>query len=241
CASLHTLSPSQRHRLHTYLLGLVIVLWAFTSILVTAFQCALPQPWAHRPSGCIDQNSFLTYVATLNVLTDIGLILLPARIIYPLNMAFMTRAIVISFCLSRLLAIAATITQLAYLPGLSEVDYTFASFPYYLSAQIAQFASFFSACAVYIWPFLRSLRSGLMWVDNTTVQATYALTSTPRSGNNDRSAYRITPGGISSQRRSDNYIKITTDISLSNEPSGGKRTRVDSWNQPGQTPRNRSS
>ena len=58
-----------------------------------------------------------------------------------------------------------------YLDRLFEENYTLRAFPYYLCVQIAQFASIAAACVVYLWPFLQSLRSGLMWADNLNESA----------------------------------------------------------------------
>lgn len=107
-------------------------------------------------------------------------------------------------------AIAATICQLVYLPRVFETDFTLRGFPYYLSMQFAQFASISAACAAYFWPFLRSLRSGLISADNRAFTSQYALSKLRGSARNDTSG-ELVSGDSSKNRDRSNYIKITTD------------------------------
>ncbi|KAI0530389.1 hypothetical protein GGR58DRAFT_493580 [Xylaria digitata] len=223
CWSFVSLSPDRKHRQLAYILGVFIALWAITSLLTTAFQCGVKEPWDTRSTNCIAQQAFLSYVTTGSILTDVGLIGLPVIIVSPLNMALQTRFIIISFFLCRILAIIATIFQLIYLPGLFRDDFTFEAFPYYLSMQLVQFTSLVTAFAVYFWPFLQSLRSGLIWLNDTTFSSQYALATLSRSNPREQGAKSGPEASINRGRR--NYVKITTDISLSTESGEAQKTQ----------------
>lgn len=119
----------------------------------------------------------------------------------------------VTFCLvnSMLMssrAIATTICQLIYLPRRYEADFTFRGFPWYLSTQFVQSTSITASCVAYYWPFLRSLRTGLMAGDNRTFRSEYNLSKLTRSNQS------TIPDSVLADRRemnSSNYIEITTD------------------------------
>ncbi|KAL7622855.1 hypothetical protein AAE478_006534 [Parahypoxylon ruwenzoriense] len=211
CAGLTALSPDTGHRRLTSVFVTSVIVWTVVAFFGTAFQCGAHGPWESGDDiRCLDKRSFLEYVAISNILTDAALIALPAAVIFPLKMAIRTRVIVLFFFSVRILAIIATICQLIYIPRLFEDDSTLRSFPYYLCMQLVQFASISAACAAYFWPFLRSLRSGLLAADNKAFTSEYALSKlrgTARNGTN----MDLATGNSSRNRDRSNYIKITTD------------------------------
>ncbi|KAI1370480.1 hypothetical protein F4677DRAFT_457850 [Hypoxylon crocopeplum] len=210
CAGLTSLSPDTGHRRLTSFFAAAVIVWALVAFIGTSFQCGSHGPWDTGDFKCLDMRAFLEYVDITNIITDAALIALPIAVVYPLKMAFRTRITVLSFFSVRIFAIAATICQLVYLPRLSDEDFTLRGFPYYLSMQFVQFASISAACAAYFWPFLRSLRSGLISADNKAFTSEYALSKlrgTARSGTN----IDLASGGSSRNRDRSNYIKITTD------------------------------
>ncbi|KAI0836629.1 hypothetical protein F5Y06DRAFT_298314 [Hypoxylon sp. FL0890] len=210
CAGLTALSPETGHRRLTGVFVIAVIIWSLVAFIGTAFQCGGHGPWENPGVKCLDRHAFLEYVAITNILTDVALITLPAAVIYPLKMSVRTRITVLSFFSVRVLAIVAAICQLVYLPRLFEDDFTLRGFPYYLSMQFVQFSSISAACAAYFWPFLRSLRSGLISADNRAFTSEYALSKlrgTPRNGANGD----LVSGSSSKNRDRSNYIKITTD------------------------------
>ncbi|KAI1140089.1 hypothetical protein F5Y05DRAFT_306443 [Hypoxylon sp. FL0543] len=220
CAGLTALSPETGHRRLTGVFVFAVIIWSLVAFIGTAFQCGTHGPWENGPGvKCFDRHAFLEYVAITNILTDVALIALPTAVIYPLKMSVRTRVTVLSFFSVRILAIVAAICQLVYLPRLSGYDYTLRGFPYYLSMQFVQFSSISAACAAYFWPFLRSLRSGLISADNRAFTSEYALSKlrgTPRNGANGD----MVSGGSSKNRDRSNYIKITTDNTVTTSVRG---------------------
>ncbi|OTA93981.1 hypothetical protein M434DRAFT_282681 [Hypoxylon sp. CO27-5] len=221
CTGLTTLSPETGHRRLTGVFVAAVLIWSLVAFIGSAFQCGNHGPWEENEPGvkCLDKHAFLEYVAITNILTDVALIALPTAVIYPLKMSVRTRITVLSFFSVRILAIVATICQLVYLPRLFEDDYTLRGFPYYLSMQFVQFSSISAACAAYFWPFLRSVRSGLISADNKAFTSEYALSKlrgTPRNGANAD----LVSGSSSKNRDRSNYIKITTDNTVTTSVRG---------------------
>ncbi|KAI1455335.1 hypothetical protein F4805DRAFT_275624 [Annulohypoxylon moriforme] len=235
CTGLTTLSPDTSHRRLTSVFVIAVVTWSLVAFIGTAFQCGGHGPWEEGDIKCLDrlpaQHAFLEYVGITNILTDAALIALPTTVIYPLKMSVRTRITVLSFFSVRIFAIAAMICQLIYLPRLFEYNFTLRGFPYYLSMQFVQFVSIASACAAYFWPFLRSLRSGLISADNKAFTSEYALSKLRGTARNGANVDMVS-GTSSKSRDRSNYIKITTDNtvttsergqgSASNEPLGSE-------------------
>ncbi|KAK3944392.1 hypothetical protein QBC46DRAFT_216068, partial [Diplogelasinospora grovesii] len=218
CAGVLALSADARHRRITHALAAFMILWTISALFTSALQCGTRGPWNSEAAECIDLRAFLEYVDITNALTDAALIALPVAIIYPLQMPIMTRATVISFFASRTLVIVATICQLSYLPRLFEDDYTIGALPYYLCTQFVQCTSISTACVVYFWPLLRSLRTGLMWANNTTFTSQYALSKLSGSNPSRDARSQDTSEGVPSQHRDRrNYIQITTDHVIASE------------------------
>ncbi|KAI1764097.1 hypothetical protein GGR53DRAFT_494968 [Hypoxylon sp. FL1150] len=196
----------------TLMFVIAVILWAVVAFFGTAFECRSHGTWETGDNvSCIDKHAFLEFVNITNIITDAALIALPFVVVLPLKIVLRTRIIVLSFFSVRIFAIAATICQLVYLPRLFETDFTLRGFPYYLSTQFSQFASISAACAAYFWPFLRSLRSGLISADNRVFTSEYALSKLRGTARNDASGELILTGGSSKNRDRSNYIKITTD------------------------------
>lgn len=130
--------------------------------------------------------------------------------------------------------VAATILQLVYLDRLFETNWTLRAFPYYICTQFVLFTSVSSACAVYIWPFLRSLRSGLMMANNTQFTSHYALSKLSNTNPVTIPRSIATLGSKNRENRDRrDYIEVTTENIISSQPSpwaesstgGGSNTR----------------
>jgi hypothetical protein len=174
-----------------------------------------------------EQDAFLKYINIASIVTDAALVALPMAIIYPLHMTLRLRLTVISFFLFRIMSvpvkvsflqqeknsniscvasvIAATVLQLVYVGRLFEDNFTFRAFPYYISMQLVLFVSILAACVVYFWPFLRSLRSGLMSANATTLTSQYPLTR-PSKGTFRNKESNLSPSAIRKKR---GYLEIT--------------------------------
>ncbi|KAK4216302.1 hypothetical protein QBC37DRAFT_417370 [Rhypophila decipiens] len=217
CACLVSLSPDRLHRSMVSILGGFIVMWTISSVLASALRCGGRLPWQARPEQCVNWGGFLMYLDVSSIITDAALLVLPAIMIYPLNMPMRTRLSVLSFFGSRIFVIIPTIVRLVYLPRLFERNFTLLAFPYYLCTEIIQFAAISTNCVVYFWPLLHSLRTGLMWADNLgtrgatdTSSFQYALSNMMSGSRQDKSNGGGSMGGGFSSRISEPSTNLNT-------------------------------
>ena len=108
------------HRAGLYVGG-GIILWALTAILGTAFQCHLPKPWDYLENSCFNrvsltcvvpgtgwyltyfiQTSWEHYVAIMNILTDVSLVVLPMIIVGRLKAPRKKKAILLLTFMGRI-------------------------------------------------------------------------------------------------------------------------------------------
>ncbi|KAJ8132579.1 hypothetical protein O1611_g1049 [Lasiodiplodia mahajangana] len=196
------------HHRWAHVLVVSVAIWMITSVFGTAFQCGARGPWDKASASCIDQDAFLKYVDITSILIDAGLVALPIAIIYPLRMPLRLRLTVISFFLFRIIVIAATITQLAYLRQLWTENYTLLAFPYYISMQLVLFISLVAAYIIYFWPLMRSMQSGLMSANASMLTSQYPLTrgskGTQKSSQKSTTLKTVTTSHLGK----DGYIEI---------------------------------
>ncbi|KAI0862845.1 hypothetical protein F4860DRAFT_99698 [Xylaria cubensis] len=210
--SLLSLSPQRTHRRVMYGLQFLIMGWILSSFLGVAFQCGTHGPWDKDIAQCGDQQSILTYVAIVNILTDTALLIIPVALIYPLKMTLRVRLTVLAFYMIRILVVVTTIVQLIYLPRLFGDDSTFRSFPYYISMQLVEFTSITASCAVYFWPLFQSLQSGLMLANSPENPRQHPSTIHTKSTLSNLQPSTATQE--SNRRDRNGYIEITTDIDI---------------------------
>lgn len=210
CEGLHALSPDRVHRRWARLILSSAVIWMISSVFGTAFQCGARGPWDSDDARCISQDAFLKYVNVTSILIDVALVALPMAIIYPLQMALRLRVTVMCFFLFRIIVVAAAISQLIFIGELSKDNYTLLAFPYYISVQLVLFTSMVAACVIYFWPFLRSLQSGLMSANTSTLTSHNPLT---RASKGTPKSTLLNSGGSSPPQKR-GYIEITPTYNL---------------------------
>ena len=103
CLYLDTLTPKRRQKLTSVTIGGFTCLWALSAIFVHAFQCKLPHPWGFLDEKCINLVAFWTYFAVLNILTDIGLIVLPFMILRGIQVERRKKIVILACFASRIL------------------------------------------------------------------------------------------------------------------------------------------
>ncbi|CAD6583794.1 MAG: hypothetical protein ASARMPRED_001505 [Alectoria sarmentosa] len=181
---LRGLSLSKIDRRSSLVIGWVVTLWAAIAILTTGFQCHLPRSWDFIHNACFNRTSWAYFVAIVNGLTDITLVILPSMIVLRLKVAARKKAILLVFFMARLTylhltflpntvtkpvtsVIAAIIPQITYLDRTSHTpDPTHSTWPVIICTQIIQCLSIVTACVVYLKPFLDSIQTGFIQVDD---------------------------------------------------------------------------
>ncbi|KAI0506379.1 hypothetical protein F5B22DRAFT_451557 [Xylaria bambusicola] len=167
-AFIRQLSRSTTHRNLDWALQGTIGLWVLTSVLVSLFQCALPTPWDYfHGVGCVDRRAWWTYVAILNILTDIFTVALYAFIIGRLQIPRSKKIIVLSIFFVRLLVVGISAAQLAvFLELFSYSDPTGSLWIPIILNQTTLVISTITACAPYLRPFMESLESNVNRVES---------------------------------------------------------------------------
>ncbi|KAL8868305.1 MAG: hypothetical protein Q9174_005079 [Haloplaca sp. 1 TL-2023] len=157
-------------------------------MFVIAFECKLPTPWSIASSGeCIDLRAFWTYYGVFNIVTDIVLIVLPVSIVIRLQMRASQKAVIIACDASRLSAIIAQITQLAYLhsnipQSSTPPDILYDLWIPILLAQTVLFFSLISSCFPFLKSLIDALETGMIRADGLNItNAQLRLPSANRS------------------------------------------------------------
>ncbi|KAI3318886.1 hypothetical protein HD806DRAFT_511231 [Xylariaceae sp. AK1471] len=162
------LSPSSIHKRLDWINRSVILSWLLSSTLISLFQCALPMPWDYiHGRRCVDRRAWWTYVAVLNIITDLFTVALYVFIIGRLQISLSKKTVVLSIFLTRLLVVGATIAQLTvFLKAFSYSDPTGTLWLPMILNQAILSLSTITACTPYLKPFMESLESGIVRVEN---------------------------------------------------------------------------
>ncbi|MCJ1310489.1 Eukaryotic translation initiation factor 2A [Agyrium rufum] len=161
------------------------------------------------------QLAWLNYTAALNILTEVGLIVLPLFIVGRLQLNLKKKLVVLSVFLSRIVVIAALICQLLYqisalkAPTSTSEDHnnnanantndvTYPPWRAQLSAQFVQCLAIVTTCMVYLKPFMDSLESGFIRVDDLRRRGDSTVEYARGNGGGDNSASNLNSNGGSS-------------------------------------------
>src|SRR5262245_36710996 len=88
-------------------------------------------------------------------------------------------------------------------------------FPYVICTQVVLCTSISTACMAYIWPFLKSLQSGLFWADHTVPNTANPTVNSSKSPSN--------LGQSASRRREEDrraYVEIAMQVSVRKDNIG---------------------
>ncbi|KAI1409820.1 hypothetical protein F5Y13DRAFT_181693 [Hypoxylon sp. FL1857] len=162
------LSPNAIHQRIDLGLRVLVGLWLISGSLTSLFQCALPSPWDFLDSTrCIDRRAWWTYIVVLNIVTEVGIIILYLLIIWKLQIARSKKVIVLSIFLTRIFVIATAAVQLAiFYSAFPDPDVTQSMWLPVILNQVVICVSILTACLPYLKPFMESLESGIVRVEN---------------------------------------------------------------------------
>ncbi|KAI0878569.1 hypothetical protein GGS24DRAFT_496824 [Hypoxylon argillaceum] len=167
-ASIQQLSPSATHQRLDWVLRIVIGVWLVTAILTSIFQCALPTPWDYfHGVGCINRRAWWSYVAVINVATEVFIVALYFLIISNLRISLAKKSFVLLIFSTRLLIIGIAVTQLSiFLRIFPSLDLTKDLWLPTVLNQATLATSVVTACGPYLRPFMESLESGMARVED---------------------------------------------------------------------------
>ncbi|KAM0214181.1 hypothetical protein ACHAQI_003805 [Fusarium lateritium] len=130
-------------------LGGVVISWAISGVLTTAFQCSLPQPWlAESKQQCPNQGPIFLYNGIMIILTDIALCILPVAMMWKVQTSLRRKTIVMALFGTRLIVTIITIPELIharYMFGDSD-DVTWQAVSTMIWGQIALGLSVLTVC-----------------------------------------------------------------------------------------------
>ncbi|KAI1262322.1 hypothetical protein F5Y18DRAFT_430223 [Xylariaceae sp. FL1019] len=167
-AFIHQLSPSSTHIRLNQTLSIIVAAWFVSSVLVSLFQCEIPVPWDYiHGQRCIDRRVWWIYVVVVNIVTEFFIVTLYFIMLATLKISRMKKAIVLLIFSTRLLIIVAAVAQLfVFLNSFPSSDLTEALWIPILLNQVVLSLSVVTACAPYLKPFMESLESGIVRVEN---------------------------------------------------------------------------
>lgn len=218
-AFVHSLTPSKRHRLVNYGIGIFASLWLLCAILIASFECRMPSPWDRNPDRCIDRLTWWTGVSVLNIVTEVAIVTLELYITAQLHVRRNRKASIMSIFACRLLVPIAAAIQLDFYYRESrdnafKDDLTLGYWRSLICNQTVQCLAIFTTCLPYTKIFMEGFESGLMRLDDLRRRGehssrggsrSYQLMDISRSGANQKAIQvskswnvQVSPAGESS-------------------------------------------
>ncbi|KAJ6784664.1 hypothetical protein PWT90_03227 [Aphanocladium album] len=206
-----TMSISQRsHKRIIQAIELLIALWAGSALFVVLFQCEMPSPWYYHEKKCIQRVEFWSYFSAANIITDLLLMGIMVENVRRIQTSWSKKVLVICVFGSRILVTPAIVAQIAYLSrGFSTSDPTFDMWELTVIVEVVTCISILAICIPNLKPFLDSLESGQIRVDDLRRQGKsssgYASYNRNNSGQGSqgRSNHSRTPGTSNQNSRRD--------------------------------------
>ncbi|KAJ4154142.1 hypothetical protein LMH87_010605 [Akanthomyces muscarius] len=208
-----TKSISQRsHKQIIQGIGLLIAVWAGTGILVILFQCQLPSPWYYIERKCIKRVDFWSYFSVINIITDLLLIGIMIENVRRIQTSWSKKAVVISVFGSRIFVTPGIVSQILFFRrSFSTADPTFDMWELTIINAVVTCTSILAICIPNLKPFLDSLESGQIRVDDLRRQG--------KSSSGGYASYnRNASGGQDSHGRSNHRSRKAAGV-VSNQHS----------------------
>lgn len=158
------LSPARSVRQICYgLLGL-IGLWCIVFLFLFAFQNPMPAPWNYTTTPNFSISGLYYALGITDILTDLFVTLLPAYVIWNVQIPFRKRVTVIAVFASRLVVPILAAVRLSTLPNYlnSTNNKSWEAVTPQSWTQVVMCVSIITACIPCLKPFLESLESGFM-------------------------------------------------------------------------------
>jgi len=214
---LYQITPDVNHRRMVTILLVVAAIWAFTTELAAAFQCASPQFSLILSRNCDNQNALWTYFGVFSIIIDVSIMALPVIILHGSQMSLKRKSIVVGAFWSRICLVIATIARLIYI---HKSPNSFAQqhniYALIICTQVEQNLSVITATIPYLKPFFESLESGMMRNDDAgrstqNSSERYALRSILR-GTKPSEGRRNTDGSSATSFRRDIFAGTGTFV-----------------------------
>ncbi|KAH7338507.1 hypothetical protein BKA66DRAFT_435277 [Pyrenochaeta sp. MPI-SDFR-AT-0127] len=96
-------------------LGVFCVAASVCMLFAAAFQCGVSRAWEVMTLHCFDQTAFWIAFGVIDMMTDIGLILLSLMLVWDLRIPISRKVVVVGCFAPRMLVVVAAAARLAYL------------------------------------------------------------------------------------------------------------------------------
>ncbi|RWA11500.1 hypothetical protein EKO27_g3596 [Xylaria grammica] len=208
--SLRIITPIAWHRATIYAVWIFTIAWVLTGAFSIAFQCPSPKPWDVLDDGCIDIRSVRTYIAIVNILTDVALLIIPTIIIRSVQLTWRKRLTLLSGFWCRVGVIGATVAQLIYIRRLVfDERYLGNVWQVIVCDEVVYTTSIIVTCIPFLKPFLLSLESGFLRADDKVRRTDASL---PGSSNHS-SGWTSRYVKIRNQRNWGQFVELDTNVS----------------------------
>jgi hypothetical protein len=156
------------HRILIYgVLGFILA-WGLAAVFADAFRCPLSHPYDLYGPTCANIFSFWNAVSSLDVASDLVLILLPIYLFRSLQMRLLRKLIVMAAFGCRIFVVIVAVLRLIYLnttfKGSPQDEQAFNAIPYQICTQVQQALAVMVAAAPALKAFLDKTRSGMFAV-----------------------------------------------------------------------------
>ncbi|KAH7224438.1 hypothetical protein B0J15DRAFT_456835 [Fusarium solani] len=177
--------------------------WGFTALVVNIFQCRLPTPWRYADDkDCIDRTAFWTYYSITNIASDIAIVVIMCESVLKIQTSWSKKALVLGVFGSRILVTPAIAAQIYYSnKAFGATDFTFSIWKAAIALQLVQCLSILTVCIPSFKPFLDSVESGQIRVDDLRRQGKTSTNGYPsgRPGYSGNKSSRSTTLGTGSR------------------------------------------
>ncbi|SPJ85037.1 related to integral membrane protein [Fusarium torulosum] len=146
----------------------IVGIWGATALIVNFFQCQPPTPWLYGDNDkCINLKAFWTCYSTANIITDIIIVVVMAENVLKIQTSWSKKILVMSVFGSRIFVTPAIAAQIHYSnKAFASADHSFAIWPASIAIQLVQCLAILTVCLPNFKPFLDSLESGQIRVDD---------------------------------------------------------------------------
>ncbi|KAF4441562.1 hypothetical protein F53441_11966 [Fusarium austroafricanum] len=182
----------------------IVGIWGLTALLVNFFQCQPPTPWLYGDNDkCINLTAFWTYYSTANILTDVAIVVIMAENVVKIQTSWSKKILVMSVFGSRIFVTPAIAAQIHYSnKAFGSADHSFSIWPASVSIQLVQCLAILTVCLPNFKPFLDSLESGQIRVDDLRRQGKSSSNGYP-SNKPGYAGYRTKTGHTNGSRAHD--------------------------------------
>ncbi|KAI8650777.1 hypothetical protein NCS57_01412600 [Fusarium keratoplasticum] len=146
----------------------VVGLWGLTALIVSFFQCSLPSPWLYDDAEkCINRTAFWTYYSIANIITDLAIVVVMCENVMKIRTSLSKKILVMSVFGSRILVTPAIAVQIYYTNrAIASIDFSFSIWQAAIAIQLVQCLAILTVCVPNFKPFLDSLESGQIRIDD---------------------------------------------------------------------------